>query len=66
MKLTLEFDDEGAVYELMDSIVLSHLKSTKKSIQESDPLIQADADYDANIIAAIDVLIGYLSVASDE
>ena len=66
MKLTLEFDDEGAVYELMDSIVLSHLKSTKKSIQEYDPVVQADADYDANIIAAIDVLIKYLSVASDE
>jgi hypothetical protein len=66
MKLTLEFDDEGAVYELMDSIVLTHLKSTKKSIQESDPLIQADVDYDANIIAAIDVLIKYLSVASEE
>lgn len=66
MKLTVEFDDDGAVYELMDSIVLTHLKSTKKSLQEYDPQTQADAEDDANIIAAIDVLIKYLSVASEE
>lgn len=66
MKLTLEFDDEGAVYELMDSIVLSHLKSTKKSLLEYSPQTQADVDYDATIIAAIDVLIGYLSVVNDD
>jgi hypothetical protein len=66
MKLTLEFDDEGAVYELMDSIVMSHLKSTKKSLQGYDPRTQADAEYDASIIAAIDVLVGYFGVATDE
>lgn len=66
MKLTLEFDDEGAVYELMDSIVLTHLKSTKKSLQGYNPQTQADVEYDANIIAAIDVLIGYLSIVSED
>lgn len=67
MKLTLEFDDEGAVYELMDSIVLSHLKSTKKSIKQWGSVHKDDIAHDEGVLAAIDVLIAYYGpVAVDD
>jgi len=58
MNIKLEFNDEGVIYELMDIVVLAHLKNTKTSL-EAEILSELDTGNDAEIINALHVLINY-------
>ena len=59
MKLSIEFDNDGAVYELMDVIVTAHLKSTRDDMAMWQSKHIDDVDYEKKIIGALDVLIEY-------
>lgn len=55
MNIKLEFDDEGNIYELMDILVLQHLKNSKAFLE-----IQKDENHGAAIVLdAINICIGY-------
>lgn len=58
MNIKLEFNDEGVIYELMDIVVLAHLKNTKTMLDQ-DILHGVGTEGYAYISAALDVLIGY-------
>lgn len=59
MKLSIEFDNDGAVYELMDTIVSAHLKSTRDDMMTWQGKHLADIEADKKIMDALDVLIEY-------
>ena len=56
MKLKLEFNDEGVIYELMDIIVLAHLKNTREVLGKE---VVVDGDGGKEVYDALGVLIGY-------
>jgi hypothetical protein len=58
MNIKLEFNDEGVIYELMDIIVLAHLKTTKTML-EAETISELDTGNNAEIISALHILIGY-------
>jgi hypothetical protein len=61
MKLSIEFDNDGAVYELMDVIVTAHLRSTRDDMTmwQSNPKHVDDVESDKKVMAALEVLIEY-------
>jgi len=65
MKLSIEFDDDGAVYELMDTIVLAHLKSTREDMHKWSSRHADDAEQDKEVIKSLDTLINYFGVSDD-
>jgi len=56
VKLKLEFNDEGVIYELMDIIVLAHLKNTRDVVGKE---VAVDGDGGKEVYDALGVLIGY-------
>ena len=56
MKLKLEFNDEGVIYELMDIIVLAHLKNTREVLGKE---VVVDGDGGKEVYDALEVLIKY-------
>jgi len=65
MKLSIEFDDDGAVYELMDTIVLAHLKSTRDDMHKWSSRHADDAEQDEEVIKALGILIKYFGERDD-
>ena len=59
MKLSIEFDNDGAVYELMDVIVTAHLRSTRDDMLTWQSKHVDDVAQDKKVMAALDVLIEY-------
>lgn len=55
MNIKLEFNDEGVIYELMDIVVLAHLKNTKDFLDKKDETCTGEEI----VLDALNVLIGY-------
>ena len=58
MNIKLEFNDEGVIYELMDIVVLAHLKNTKTML-EAETISELDTGDNEEVIKALYVLIKY-------
>jgi hypothetical protein len=56
MNIKLEFNDEGVIYELMDIVVLAHLKNTRDMVGKE---VAVDGDGGKEVYDALGVLIGY-------
>jgi len=56
MNIKLEFNDEGVIYELMDIVVLAHLKNTREVLGKE---IEVYGDGSKEVYDALGVLIGY-------
>jgi hypothetical protein len=59
MKLSIEFDNDGAVYELMDTIVCAHLKSTRDDMVTWQNKHEDDIEADKKVMDALAVVIEY-------
>ena len=56
MNIKLEFTDEGVIYELMDIVVLAHLKTTRDVLGKE---VAVDGDGNKEVYDALGVLINY-------
>jgi hypothetical protein len=56
MNIKLEFNDEGVIYELMDIVVLAHLKNTRDMLGKE---IEVYGDGSKEVYDALGVLINY-------
>jgi hypothetical protein len=57
MNIKLEFNDEGVIYELMDIVVLAHLKNTREVLGKE---VTTEVNgHDKEVYDALGVLIGY-------
>jgi hypothetical protein len=59
MKITFELDDNNVIAEALDNMVACHLRNSKKSILKWASTHPDDIVNDADIIAAINVLLTY-------
>lgn len=60
MKIAVEFDDDGVIYDVIDSITLSLLRNLHKSMKTSTAAWHPDDKaMEEKIIAACEVLIEY-------
>jgi hypothetical protein len=65
MKITFELDDNNVIAEALDTMVVSHLRSSKNSILKWASNHPDDIANDAEIIAAMDVLLRYYTGEDD-
>jgi hypothetical protein len=65
MKITFELDDNNVIAEALDTMVVSHLRSSKNSILKWASNHPDDIANDAEIVAAIDVLLRYYTGEDD-
>jgi hypothetical protein len=65
MKITFELDDNNVIAEALDTMVVSHLRSSKNSILQWASTHPDDIANDAEIIAAMDVLLRYYTGEDD-
>ena len=57
MNIKLEFNDEGVIYELMDIVVLAHLKNTRDVLGKE---VTTEVNgHDKQVYDALGVLINY-------
>lgn len=66
MKINIEIDDDNALSDALDSIVLSHLKNSKQIIILNESTHPDDIKQDKKIIKALNVLIKYYSVSDED
>ena len=59
MKITFEIDDNNAVAEAMDAVVLSYLKSSKAQIIQWKSIHEDDIEQDRRFMDALDIVIEY-------
>lgn len=60
MKIAVEFNDDGVIYDVIDSITLSLLQNLHKSMKNSTAAWHPDDQVmEEKVIAACEVLIGY-------
>ena len=60
MKIAVEFDDDGVIYDVIDSITLSLLQNLHKSMKTSTAAWHPDDKaMEEKVIAACEVLIEY-------
>lgn len=65
MKITFELDDNNVIAEALDTMVACHLRSSKNSILNWASTHPDDVANDAEILAAIDVLLRYYTGEDD-
>jgi hypothetical protein len=65
MKITFELDDNNVIAEALDTMVVCHLRSSKNSILNWASTHPDDVANDAEIVAAIDVLLRYYTGEDD-
>jgi hypothetical protein len=65
MKITFELDDNNVIAEALDTMVACHLRSSKNSILNWASTHPDDVANDAEIVAAIDVLLRYYTGEDD-
>jgi hypothetical protein len=65
MKITFELDDNNVIAEALDTMVACHLRSSKNSILNWASTHPNDVANDAEIVAAIDVLLRYYTGEDD-
>jgi hypothetical protein len=66
MKITFELDDNNVIAEALDTMVVSHLRSSKNSILRWASNHPDDVANDAEIVAAMDVLLKYYTGIDEE
>jgi len=67
MKISLDFDDNDVVFEVMDAMFIAYLKNFKKSVIEYQETAWNDEDKKENkkIIKACDVILQHYGVKND-
>ena len=65
MKITFELDDNNVIAEALDTMVACHLRSSKNSILNWASTHPDDVANDAEIVAAINVLLRYYTGEDD-
>lgn len=65
MKITFELDDNNVIAEALDTMVACHLRSSKNSILNWASSHPVDMANDAEIVAAINVLLRYYTGEDD-
>jgi hypothetical protein len=59
MKITFELDDNNVIAEALDTMVACHLRSSKNAVLAYASTHPDDVANDAEIVAAINVLLTY-------
>lgn len=65
MKITFELDDNNVIAEALDTMVVSHLRSSKNAILDWASTHPDDIANDAEIVSAMNVLIKYYTGEDD-
>jgi hypothetical protein len=65
MKITFELDDNNVIAEALDTMVACHLRSSKNAVLAYASVHPDDVANDAEIVAAIDVLLRYYTGEDD-
>ena len=67
MKIAIEFDDDGVIYDVIDSVTLSLLRNLHKSMKTSSAAYHPDDKaMEERVRAACEVLIEYYGGRDDE
>ena len=59
MKIAIEIDDSNVIADMLDTMVLSHLKTCKQNIIEWQAANEEDIKHDKKVVKALNVLIEY-------
>jgi hypothetical protein len=59
MKIAIEIDDNNVIADMLDAMVLSHLKTCKQNIIEWQAANEEDIKHDKKVVKALNVLIEY-------
>ena len=59
MKIAIEIDDNNVIADMLDTMVLSHLKTCKQNIIEWQATNEEDIKHDKKVVKALNVLIEY-------
>jgi hypothetical protein len=66
MKITFELDDGNVIAEALDTMVACHLRNSKNAVLTYASIHPDDVANDAEIVAAMDVLIKYYTGIDEE
>ena len=66
MKITFELDDNNVIAEALDTMVACHLRSSKNAVLAYASVHPDDVANDAEIVAAMDVLLKYYTGIDEE
>ena len=59
MKIAIEIDDNNAIADMLDAMVLSHLKNCRQNIIDWQSTNEEDIKHDKKVLKALNVLIEY-------
>ena len=59
MKIAIEIDDNNIIADVLDTMVLSHLKTCKQNIIDWQSTNKEDIKHDKKVVKALNVIIEY-------